>query len=290
MYTVRLGQLPDSDEVVGMKAASLMRLAAQQDILVPDGFVLTTAAHQAFLTATRAPDEPPTLPLTVGWAVDQALASFSPGVQFAVRSSGTMEDLAHASFAGQYETVLGVLANQVAEAIIQCWMSASTDLASQYAADRGLAFNTPLMGVIVQEMVCAEVAGVSFSIHPVTGSKTIVINASYGLGEAVVSGLVTPDSFEINRLTSEVRSLLGPKEYQILPSPTGRTYTTPTPADLSERFCLSERDIRDIVVLTETLEAHVGQPVDVEWAMAEGRLYCLQVRPITTSAAIPKRL
>ncbi len=266
---------------VGSKAAGLA-LMVQHGMQVPPGFIVTTAAHQVYLSEAK-----PTIPQIVRHAIEKALAQFALATRFAVRSSGVMEDLEQASFAGQYTTLLDVAYSDVPDAVRECWESANTDAARRYARERGVTLVDQTMAVIVQRLVPAEVAGVSFSRHPVTGANHVVINASYGLGEAVVSGLVTPDSFEVDPLTDQVTSSLGFKEYLIRPSPQGGTEQIDTPSDLASRLCLEPSQVREITRLTVALETHCGFPVDWEWALAEGIVYCLQVRPITVVGTNP---
>ncbi|PSR23655.1 MAG: hypothetical protein C7B45_02495 [Sulfobacillus acidophilus] len=276
MYIASLTQTNLTRQQVGAKAASLARMV-QCGMHVPPGFVVTTAAHQAFLA-----DANPTMPQAVRRAIEESLAQFPPTVRFAVRSSGVMEDLEHASFAGQYDTVLDVAHSDVLAAVQQCWASADTETAQVYARQRGVALTDQAMGVIVQRLVEAQVAGVSFSRHPVTGAHQVVINASYGLGESVVSGLVTPDLFEVDPITGQVTSVLGFKEHLVRRSPRGGTEQIDTPAELASQFCLQADQVQEIARLTTALETYCGFPVDWEWALADNIVYCLQVRPITS--------
>lgn len=277
-----VGPVGTSD--VGGKAHALMELEAAPDVRVPPGFVVGTRAHQQWLAAeqslgSRSPLE--NILRDVRQAVEEALTPFGQDTRFAVRSSGVLEDLAEASFAGQYDTLLNVTPDRVMEAIRHCWASASRPAVQAYADRQGLKIATNFMGVIVQTMVPAEVSGVSFSVHPVTGAATVVINAAFGLGEAVVSGLVTPDSFEIERQNGRMTSLLGDKEHFI---PPGTDTLMPTPETMARRFCLSPEQVARVGALTCHLERLRGFPVDVEWAFAGDQLYCLQVRPVTMAA------
>ena len=157
----------------------------------------------------------------------------------------------------------------------------ATTHAQSYAARQGISSHKHLMGVVVQALIQADVAGVSFSIHPVTGANTVVINASYGLGEAVVSGMVTPDAFEVDKGTATIRKMLGSKECQIRLSPEGGTQMQDTPQTLRGIFSLSDAQVLAIAQLTNHLEELAECPVDVEWAIENDSLYCLQMRPIT---------
>lgn len=289
MYTIALSANPLSIDGVGTKAASLATLLTH-GIMVPPGFVVTTAAHRRFLEANAVPNggcdvDKTVWPAELADEIEMHLAHYPPSTRWAVRSSGTVEDLAEASFAGQYDTFLDVPRDKVLSRIRDCWASLSSPHAASYAQERGLSLQDTLMGVIVQTLVAADVAGVSFSRHPVTGDDSVVINAAYGLGEAVVSGVVTPDSFEVNKATKGIVSYLGFKESQIRLAKAGGTELIETPPEQQDVYCIGPDQVLEISAITERLETLVGYPVDVEWALQAGTLYCLQMRPITL--AIP---
>jgi len=294
MYTTTLQDGPLDRAEVGGKAASLSYLI-HHGVPVPPGFVVTTKAHQDYLQALRHDqmERPPgdgpipgPLPEAIGHQIRQGLAQFLPDTRFAVRSSAVFEDLAEASFAGQYDTLLDLGHPQVIAGIQHCWSSAANLHAQTYAQARGMAIEDSYMGVIVQSLVAAETAGVSFSIHPVSGGDQVVINAAYGLGEGVVSGLVTPDTYVIDKTTNHVDQMLGDKECLIRSTPAGGTETVETPASLRSRFSLTGAEVRAVHQLTVLLERLAGYPVDVEWAIARGTLYCLQMRPISLSGGV----
>lgn len=279
MFTVMLSGGRHPVTLVGGKAAQLSDLLSE-GVEVPPGFVVTTESHRAFLA--RPEPRRDELPAAVAEAIDGHLAAFPPDVRFAVRSSAILEDLTDASFAGQYETFLDVPQGSVKDAVLGCWASALTSHARQYARGRGLVLDQGLMGVLVQRLVPADVAGVAFSIHPVTRQAQVVVNAAYGLGEGVVSGFVTPDAFEIDKATGQILTrFLGLKEVMIRPRSQGGTETIDTLEELASRFCLSDQDVARISSLTIQLERLKGVPVDIEWAIADGALYCLQMRAIT---------
>ncbi|TCP57901.1 pyruvate phosphate dikinase-like enzyme [Tumebacillus sp. BK434] len=278
-----------SVQTAGSKARHLGAMLAQ-GLPVPPGFVVTTDAFQAFLRAnpdvqTEADFLSAPLPAVIA---EEIAAQFSAlqeqGVTVvAVRSSSALEDLNHASFAGQYETYLNVCSlDSVLLHIKRCWASYFSPAVQHYAKQHQICLDSLAMGVLVQGMVEADVSGVIFSKHPVTcDPDEIVINASYGLGEAVVSGLVTPDSFIVSKRTGEICKELGLKEVKILPAATG-TMTVETSAAEQEVFCLGDGHIEDLAALTCRVEALHGRPVDLEFAIQAGTVYLLQVRPITT--------
>jgi phosphoenolpyruvate synthase/pyruvate phosphate dikinase len=283
MFVIRLQEGPLKVADVGGKAASLAYLL-QHEITVPPGFVLTTRAHEEYLRSQK-PAASPTIPPSIQEAVAVHLGAFDPATRFAVRSSAVFEDMADASFAGQYDTLLDITAEEVYSAIVHCWQSASNAHARSYAAQHGLAIDQGRMGVIVQALVPAEKSGVSFSLHPVTGADQVVINATYGLGEAVVSGIVTPDTFVVDKDTEHVEALLGDKECLVRPTHSGGTEVVDTPLPLRQAFALNADEISAVHRMTVALERIAGFAVDVEWAIASQVLYCLQMRPVVVPNA-----
>lgn len=277
MYIVRLQDGVLDASKVGGKAASLAHVI-QHGVTVPPGFVVTTQAHREHLesraagAAAIAPD--------VGDQIAEALSRFPDDGRFAVRSSAVFEDLTDASFAGQYDTLLDVPKRDVIDAVRSCWTSAANPHAHRYAKERGIRIDQGHMAVIVQALVAAEVSGVSFSLHPVTGADQVVINAAYGLGEAVVSGIVTPDTYVVDKTSHQIERMLGDKECMVVPREGGGTQTVDTPAAWQRRFSLDAGQVEAVHRLTLVLEGIAGYPVDIEWAFAEQTLYCLQMRPV----------
>jgi pyruvate,water dikinase len=220
---------------------------------VPDGFVVTGPAGAA------------------------AIAEHLPPGPVAVRSSGPGEDSATASFAGQLETVLGARSlDEVLAAIERC--AAGTGRARDYRHHLGLAEEATIP-VLVQELVPADRAGVLFTVDPRTGAEAVVINASWGLGESVVSGRVTPD--EIVVTPGATRIAAGAKQTR-LDLREGGLVRTPVP---ESGCCLSPTEIQRLAALGRRCHAHFGRPQDVEWAIAGDRIWVLQSRPVTAVAA-----
>jgi pyruvate,water dikinase len=250
-------------DAVGGKGTSLARLAAA-GLPVPDGFHLTTHAYRRFVAdiearigdALREDDaaaliaaefERKDMPEEIVAAIRAAL----PPGPVAVRSSATAEDLPDLSFAGQHDTFLDVTGDDVLDAVKRCWASLWTERAIAYRARNGIA--DVALAVVVQEMVPADAAGVLFTANPVTGERTeSVVNAAPGLGEALVGGTVTPDEYVV---TSGVVRRSG---------------------DL-----LSDAEVLELAGLGERIQDLYGMPMDVEWAVAGGRVSVLQARPIT---------
>ncbi len=191
----------------------------------------------------------------------------------AVRSSATAEDLPNASFAGQQDTYLHVIgAEAVLDAVRRCWASLWTDRAVVYRDHDGIDHRTVRLAVVIQRMVDAAVAGVLFTANPVTGRRRqAVIDASPGLGEAVVSGAVNPDHFVVDTESGEIlERRLGDKRLEVRSLPGGGTVHVEKP-DGSDRACLTDEQVRALATLGDRVEAHYGAPQDTEWAIDAGR-------------------
>ncbi len=301
---------------VGGKAANLGELT-RAGLPVPPGLCVTTAAYDLVAggaalgdvfdaLAATAPDDVPALtalagraraallaapvPAAVAEAITHGYAGLGADVPVAVRSSATAEDLPFASFAGQQDTYLNVVgAAAVLDAVTRCWASLWTDRAAVYRATNGIDHRGVRLAVVLQRMVDAEVAGVLFTANPVTGRRRqAVIDASPGLGEAVVSGAVNPDHFVVDTATGEiVTRRVGDKRLAIRSLPGGGTERV-TPPDGTDRACLTDDQIRTLAALGDRVEAHYGTPQDTEWAIdATGGLWLTQARPITTLYPLP---
>lgn len=208
------------------------------------------------------------------------------GQRVAVRSSATAEDLPEASFAGQQDTYLGILgAEQLIDAIRRCWASLWTGRAIAYRNRNGYDHQSVRLSVVVQILVEPEAAGVLFTANPLTGRRDeMLVNASYGLGETVVSGRVTPDVFCLGRaLPLKIKhKTLGTKELSIHALPDGGTREEVEPRERRERFCLNDDFLERLVSMGTQVENHYAHPQDIEWALAGGKMYLLQARPVTS--------
>ena len=276
-----LGAGAGGAETLGGKGASLDRLA-RLGFRIPPGFCLTTAAFRAQLEASPIPaggaDTAVRLaaaPLerglaeALGGAVERLAtdvrAATGAEPRFAVRSSALGEDGSAASYAGLHDTELDVPPDGIAASVGRCWASLWSPAAVAYRARRGLPADDAAMAVVVQALVPADAAAVVFTRHPVTGrADQLVITAVRGLGDAMVSGTVTPDTWVIDRASRSVAGF-DPGE-----DPRGAALDGPALAELVE--------------LSLAVEARFGQPVDIEAAMALRTWYLLQARPITTGA------
>ncbi len=265
-----LAECHDAD-IVGGKAINLARLISA-GFPVPSGFVVTTHAYHA---AGGAMDG------TVADAIREAYRAIGSPV-VAVRSSATAEDMSGASMAGQYETYLDVQGEEdVLDAVGKCWASIDTDRTRTYLASKGIDLSQVAMAVVVQELVPSEVAGVLFTANPRTGSQAeMLIEASWGLGEAVVSGLVQPDTLIVDRATGAVSSVnVGDKRTAIQP---GTHQQTDVEEARRTVVCLTSQDVYALWKLGLRVMDHYGSAQDIEWAIAGGKVYLLQSRAVTT--------
>lgn len=288
---------------VGGKNASLGELS-QAGIRVPPGFAITTEAYETFLNRSGlwdgisrllAPLHPDDIPAVEAASRDiRQLMSSAPvpdeisqairegyvelarragaeDLPVAVRSSATAEDLPGASFAGQQDTYLWVQgAGHVLIRALVCWSSLFTPRAITYRMQMGFAHNKVLISIGVQKMANARSAGVMFTLNPLTGDRTkIAINASWGLGESVVAGEVTPDEFWLDKATLDiVRRTISPKMVECIPNPHLREVAlVAVPPERQTQPCLSDEEIFELGRLGKRIEQHYGWPQDIEWAV-----------------------
>jgi pyruvate,water dikinase len=274
--TIRLDAIrPDALAAVGGKALSLARLTSA-GLPVPPGFCVSTDAYR------HANGQPLTPETGLGADIASAYRQLGGG-PVAVRSSATAEDGAEASFAGQQETVLGVVGERaVLDAVRRCWDSLHGERAVAYRRKQGVDERGLAMAVVVQRLVPAAVAGVLFTRDPLDADgRRMLVEAAWGLGEAVVSGRVEPDRFHIDREVGGVlERRVGSKRTEITAD--GPRDVTP---DRQAVLCLSDAQLAELAELGRRVEALYGDARDIEWAWADGRFWLLQARPITTAAA-----
>lgn len=278
---VWLGDISSQDaRIVGPKAAQLSMLAA--DYQVPPGFCLTADAYRQAVPSGNMFAE---LRTDVEEAYIQlSVRSGVPAPRVAVRSSAVDEDGPLASFAGQHETLLNIVGlNALIEAIEHSWQSARTEQALAYRRKHGLTVDDIGLAVLVQKLIVADVAGVMFSANPVNGCRDeLVVSASWGLGESVVGGTVTPDSWVVREQSMEVLDeRLGDKQVMTVIAD-GGTKEVDVPRFMRNQPSLSSDQILEVARLGQRLQEEKGWPVDIEFAYASGQLYLLQCRPITT--------
>jgi phosphohistidine swiveling domain-containing protein len=308
--------------LVGGKGANLGEMV-QAGLPVPSGFCLTAEAYRAFMRATGLDqtirgiladtdeDNPADIELKsahIRQAIveqdvptdiaEQVYESYAHLAQesavgavdapVAVRSSATAEDLPTASFAGQQESFLNVRGiERLLECIRDCWASLWTARAMTYRSRQDFDHKHVYLAVVVQAMINSEVSGILFTANPITGdSDEVVINASWGLGEAIVSGLVTPDTITVRKGDNGIISQqIATKERMTAYTPVGGTVERDTPAAQRDAPALSDDQVGELVALGRRIEAHYDAPQDIEWALFKKRFYILQSRPITTLKA-----
>ncbi len=302
--------------LAGGKGANLGELL-QAGLPVPPGFVVTTAAYRLFvdcnslqpqierlaqgasagdMASLQAAAEAiaalfagGTMPPEIAAAIEQAYAALGkPPV--AVRSSATAEDLPGASFAGQMDTYLDIRGEDtLLAAVRRCWASLWSARAISYRANQGIAPSSVSLAVVVQELVAADAAGVLFTANPVNGRRDqMVIDGCWGLGEALVSGQVTPDHWVINGRTGAIIQARVARKEAMTVRQDGGTLTQPVPAELRDKPVLDETQIAALMKLGRRTAGHFGSPQDIEWALAAGRLYLVQSRPITSLFPLPQ--
>jgi pyruvate,water dikinase len=295
---------------VGGKGASLAYMAAD-GLPVPPGFHISTDAYNRYVDENHLGDgilsavahAQADAPATLERASEQIQALIAQGtipgdiaetirhwydelgkdVPVAVRSSATAEDLPGMSFAGQLETYLNVRGgDEVIEAVKRCWASLWTGRAIGYRQRQGIRPEDVSIAVVVQQLVPAEVAGVLFTVNPLTGAfDELMINAAWGLGEAIVSGRVTPDTIVINKQTGAIAAQeIASKEIMTVRLESG-TREEPVPEDKRQRPALEPAQAVDLARLGVKIEQLYGQAMDIEWAMCDGRIFILQARPVT---------
>ncbi len=305
-------------EIAGGKGANLARLI-RAGFSAPGGFLIPTVAYRAFVAANDLQtqilgilaaarlDDPDALqaasnairnhfsasaiPDEIATAITDAYVKLGRSA-VAVRSSATAEDLPDLSFAGQQDTYLNVLGdNALLAAIVRCWSSLWTARAIGYRARNQIPPDEVALAVVVQAMVQSEASGVLFTANPLTGLRTeTVIDATVGLGEALVSGLVEPDHYVVDVGAGRIsRKTLGAKALSIRSQAGGGT-STQTEAAV-DRAALPDAVILELATLGQQVaRAYQGEPQDIEWGWADGRLYLLQARPITSLYPIPAGL
>ena len=312
-FVLPLSTTEDSLELVGGKGRSLARMA-MAGFAVPGGFLVTTSAYRQFVSeydlqarilelvkphlkdgvvsfqeaseSIRQLFAEPELSDELVAEITEAYAALPvDDPALAVRSSANAEDLPDLSFAGQQETYLNVRgADAVATAVKDCWSSLWTAQAITYRHQNGIDQASVAMAVVAQKMVPSEVSGILFTANPATGERSeLIVEASFGLGEAVVGGHVTPDSYVVDRDTlSAKETTIGPKEQQIVSDGEHGTRIEDVAEGERQLSSLSEDRLKELSATAIKIEAlYDGLPQDIEWAFSDGKLWLLQSRPIT---------
>jgi phosphohistidine swiveling domain-containing protein len=298
--------------LVGGKGANLGEMT-HAGFPIPGGFCLTTAAFQQFMDAS--PDSESIykqldtittkdvetvrrvgehirqtlldvpMPDDIAEAVKQAWQATGTEHAYAVRSSATAEDLPDASFAGQQDTYLNIIGEaSLLDAIRRCWVSLFTDRAILYRAQNNFSHRAVQLSVVVQQMIMSETSGTLFTADPLTGQRhTLTIDASFGLGEALVGGLVSPDAYRVDKRNNTIIDRqIEDKKIAIYPEKEGGTRQVTLSDAQRKETVLTDAQILALAELGTKIETHYGVPQDIEWAIADGDLYVLQARPITS--------
>ncbi|MBM0225903.1 MULTISPECIES: rifamycin-inactivating phosphotransferase [Micromonospora] len=316
-YVLDLQEVDETQvAVVGGKAAHLGGLSRIEGIRVPAGFCVTTAAFRRIMAEAPSIDdrldqlsrlnpddreairtlsaeirrtiEGTAIPGDLAAAITQALAQLGEQAAYAVRSSATAEDLPTASFAGQQDTYLNVVGPAaILQHVSRCWASLFTERAVTYRQRNGIDHRTVDMAVIVQQMVFPHAAGILFTADPVTGNRKVAtVDASFGLGEALVSGLVNPDVFKV-RDGEVIAKAVAAKQRAVHALPAGGTQEVAIDPQRQEQPTLTDAQVVRLVQLGRRIEAHFGRPQDIEWCLVDEDFQIVQSRPITTLFPIP---
>ncbi|WP_146655719.1 rifamycin-inactivating phosphotransferase [Labilithrix luteola] len=316
-YVVRFEEVDQTQiPLVGGKGSHLGELSRIDGIRVPAGFCVTTDAFQRLMAeapsiderlerlSRLAPDdreairalsedirrtlEGVTIPDDLATAITCPLAKLGAQAAYAVRSSATAEDLPTASFAGQQDTYLNVVGPEaILQHVSRCWASLFTERAVTYRLRSGFDHRKVRMAVVVQRMVFAQSAGILFTADPVTSNRKVTsIEASFGLGEALVSGLVNADVYKV-RNGEIIAKTIATKHLAILASPSGGTHQQAIEPERQTLAALTDAQVVRLAELGRKVEAYFGCPQDIEWCLVDDDFQIVQSRPITTLFPIP---
>ena len=302
--------------VVGGKGAHLGELSRIDGIRVPAGFCVTTGAFRRIMAEAPSIDgrldrlsrldpedreairalsaeirrsiEGIAIPGDLAAAITRSVVRLGEQAAYAVRSSATAEDLPTASFAGQQDTYLNVVGPAaILRHVSRCWASLFTERAVTYRLRNGFDHRKVSMAVVVQQMVFPDAAGILFTANPVTSNRKVAsVEASFGLGEALVSGLVNPDVFKV-RDGEVVARAIAAKQRAVHAWPAGGTQEQPVDPQRQEQPALTDAQVVRLARLGRRIEAHFGRPQDIEWCLADDGFQIVQSRPVTTLFPVP---
>ncbi|MCQ2970107.1 MAG: phosphoenolpyruvate synthase [archaeon] len=317
MYVKKFEDLNKSDiPIAGGKGANLGELT-QAGIPVPPGFVVTAQTYEKFMVETGINDQvlsildeidindtkalqaaaeeikaiinevpiPEDMILIITEAYNQLCQRCGEeDVEVAIRSSATAEDLPEASFAGQQDTYLYVSGtDSVLEYVRKCWASLFEARAIFYREENNFEHSKVLIAVVVQKMANADKAGVMFTVNPSTGEDIALIEGSWGLGESVVSGDVTPDNYQVAKKDNDIINVtVSDKKVMYVNDENETSVKVDVPEDMRNERVLSDEELIELTEMGKRVQAHYGEPMDTEWAFEKGELFLLQARPITT--------
>ena len=303
----------DDIPFVGGKGANLGELTSA-GFPVPGAFVLTTIAYDYFLEKSKILDKIEKELNNIDKSSDQSLTDASKRIRalfetfeipddlkkeivscyrrivpkgtvgfVAVRSSATAEDLPGASFAGQQETFLNVKDEvDLIDKVRKCWSSLFTARAISYREKQGFAHTTVKLAVVVQRMVNAEISGIMFTVDPHSGAKNIIIEAGYGLGESIVGGEVTPDTYDVDKSKMTVtKKRISTQKWKYVRGADGGCVKEDIPSGEDKKQKIEDRRVLEIAEIGRQVEIHYQRPMDMEWCIEDGKVYLVQARPIT---------
>lgn len=303
--------------LVGGKGSNLGELSKIEGIQVPDGFCVTTEAYKkiiedneefnslldqlAILNGDNRKDigqisakirkiiEEIAIPQDMVDEVTQYLSKFGGKNTYAVRSSATAEDLPTASFAGQQDTYLNIIGEEaILKHISRCWASLFTERSVIYRIQNNIDHRTVFLAIVIQKMIVPQASGIMFTADPVTGNRKVIsIDASFGLGEALVSGLVSADNYKVS-IGTIIEKKISTKKLAIHALKEGGTKKEGISADQQNVQALTDAQILGLEKIGRTIERHFGHPQDIEFCIADGEVYIVQSRPITTLFPIPE--
>ncbi|MEW8987847.1 MAG: PEP/pyruvate-binding domain-containing protein, partial [Bacillus sp. (in: firmicutes)] len=303
--------------LVGGKGLHLGELSKLEGIQVPEGFCVTTVGYQKAieknetyrallqqLALLKVEDREQIaiiskqirqllkeieIPADVVNEVTQYLSKLGEEHAYAVRSSATAEDLPHASFAGQQDTYINIIGTKaILEHISKCWASLFTERAVIYRIQNGFDHSKVYLSVVVQKMVSPQASGILFTADPITSNRKVLsIDASFGLGEALVSGLVTADNYKVKN-QEIVDKMIATKKLAIYAQKEGGTKSQEIKPDQQQIQTLTDQQILQLAMLGRQIEAYFGCPQDIEWCLVDDTFYIVQSRPITVLFPIPE--
>lgn len=317
-YILTLNEIGKTDHMeVGGKGVNLGELSRIEGIRVPDGFCVTTKAYSKSIEnnaelevlieelnylesydsgkisqiSKRIRDVIANICMEsdIQKEITEVLNKYGINETYAIRSSATAEDLPHASFAGQQDTYLNIKGkDEIIRYIIKCWASLFTDRAVTYRIQNGFNHRKVLISVVVQKMVMSEASGIMFTADPMTSDrKTLTIDAGFGLGEALVSGLVNPDIYKVvdGRIT---KKNIGIKELEIRADQGGGTQEIRIERGRQQNQVLDDVNIQKLAAMGKKIESYFGSPQDIEWCFVNNEFYIVQSRSITTLFPLPE--
>ncbi len=317
-YIIDFNQIiKESIASVGGKGSNLGLLFQIADISVPDGFCITTKAYkqivktndslgilvnqlaalkihekseiQGFGKKIRSLIENIEVPEEIASEISKGIERIGKTAGYAIRSSATAEDLPNASFAGQHDSYLNIKGtDSILKHVRKCWASLFTDRAITYRIQNSFDHNKVYLSVVVQKMVQPQVSGIMFTADPVTSNKKLVkIDAGFGLGEALVSGIVTADNYTV-KAGKIVEKIIASKKLAIFANEQEGTEKCTVERAQSDKQALTDTQILNLAAIGRKLESHFGCPQDIEWCLQNGTFYFVQSRPITTLFPIPE--